>query len=100
VEGYCVAARSLKAVVERPQTEKELIRRALSIGQHMFLDAEIQRLEAVSKPIFASAYSAFADQGYLVHREGKYLAGSELSNASSSEELEQRLFDYLPRQRP
>jgi glycerol-3-phosphate O-acyltransferase len=97
LEGYRVAARSLKAVQERPQAEKDLTRKALAAGQHMFLDGEIQRWEAVSKPIFAGAYSAFADHGYLLNREGKYHAGAELSSPTAVDELEQRLLSYLPK---
>jgi glycerol-3-phosphate O-acyltransferase len=100
LEGYRVAARSLRAVEERPQAEKDLTRKALAVGQHMFLDGEIQRWEAVSKPIFAGAYSAFADHGYLVHREGKYHAGAGLTGTDAIEELEQRLVSYLPKQKP
>jgi glycerol-3-phosphate O-acyltransferase len=99
LEGYRVAARSLKAVQERPQTEKDLTRKALAVGQHMFLDGEIQRWEAVSKPIFAGAYSAFADQGYLMHREGKYHAGAELTGPLEVDGLEQRLVSYLPQRK-
>jgi glycerol-3-phosphate O-acyltransferase len=100
LEGYRVAARSLKLVEERPQAEKDLTRKALAVGQHMFLDGEIQRWEAVSKPIFAGAYSAFADHGYLLNREGKYHAGAGLSGAAAIDELEQRLVSYLPKQKP
>jgi glycerol-3-phosphate O-acyltransferase len=100
LEGYRVAARSLRAVLERPQAEKDLSRKALAMGQHMFLEGEIQRWEAVSKPIFAGAYSAFADQGYLVHRESKYHAGAELTSAATIDELEQRLVSYLPKRKP
>jgi glycerol-3-phosphate O-acyltransferase len=100
VEGYRVAARSLGAIQERPLPEKDLTRKALAIGQHMFLDGEIQRWEGVSKPLFASAYDAFADQGYLVRREGKYHAGIELGSPQALGELEQRIVSYLPKRMP
>ncbi len=96
LEGYRVAARSLKLLLERPQTEKEMSKKALGIGQHMFLDGEILRWEAVSKPILASAYNAFADQGYLVHREGKYHSSPALADEAAVAELEERLHGFLP----
>ncbi len=100
LEGYRVAARSLDFIAEKPAAEKDLLRRALAIGQHMFLDGEIQRSEAVSKPILVSAYSAFADQGYVILREGKYLPGAELSLSGAASRLEARLIDYLPERKP
>lgn len=96
LEGYRVAARSLGALLDKPQTDKDLARRTLSIGEHMFLDGEIQRWEAVSKPIFATAYSALADRGYVLHRDGKYHAGPELVSEASVLVLEQQLMSYLP----
>ena len=100
LEGYRVAARSMSVVLERPVPEKELTRKALSLGQHMFLAGEIRRWEAVSKPIFTSAFASFVDHGYLSLREGKYLPGAELSSAEVATEFEARLVDYLPDNRP
>jgi glycerol-3-phosphate O-acyltransferase len=96
VEGYRVAARSLVALLERPHTDKEMAKKALATGHHMFLDGEILRWEAVSKPIVSSAYSAFADLGYLVHRESKYHATPALASQGVVDDLEQRLVSFLP----
>jgi glycerol-3-phosphate O-acyltransferase len=99
LESYRIAARSLGALLDRPQADKELTRRALSTGEHMFLDGEIQRWEAISKPIFASAYAALGDRGYVIHRDGKYHAGPELRSEASIAALEKQLMSYLPRQK-
>jgi hypothetical protein len=48
----------------------------------------------VSKPILQNAYAAFTDQGYLIHREGKYHAGPELVG-QKLDELEARMAKYL-----
>lgn len=96
LEGYRVAARSLVALIEKPLADKDMSKKALATGHHMFLDGEVLRWEAVSKPILASAYSAFADLGYLVHREGKYHAAPSLSSEVVVDELEQRLVSFLP----
>jgi hypothetical protein len=50
----------------------------------------------VSKPIFSSAYDAFADQGYLLRREGKYHAGPALTGQIAIDDLERLLLSYLP----
>src|SRR4028119_1126704 len=49
LEGYRVAARSLAAVLDKPLPEKEMMRKALTLGNNMFLNGDIQRWEAVSK---------------------------------------------------
>jgi glycerol-3-phosphate O-acyltransferase len=95
-DGYRVAARALKIVSDRPQAEKDLTRKALSLGQHMFLDGDIQRWEAVSEPIFASAFAAFGDQGYVFRRDGKYHAGPKLADKDALDELDRRLVSYIP----
>ncbi|HEY8946667.1 MAG TPA: hypothetical protein VIM73_20585, partial [Polyangiaceae bacterium] len=96
VEGYRVAARSLTAVLDKPVAEKEMLRKSLSLGQRMFLNGEIQRREAVSKPILENAYESFMDQGFLSRRDGKYDRGGALAGRSAVDELEERIVDYLP----
>ncbi len=96
IEGYRVAARSLKTLQDKPLAEKDLTRKALALGQHMFLDGEIQRWEAVSEPIFASAFASLADQGYVLRRDGKYHPGPELANEDALARLDARLVSYIP----
>ena len=93
-EGYRAAARSLSELLERPLADKELVRRGLTVGNRLFLEGTLRRFEAVSKPILQNAYAAFADQGYVIHREGKYHAGPELS-PQKLDELEARVAKYL-----
>ena len=95
LEGYRIAARSLSEVLERPIADKELVRRGLLTGHRLFLEGTIRRWEAVSKPILQNAYAAFAEQGFLMHREGKYHAGPELVG-QKLDELEARVAKYLP----
>jgi glycerol-3-phosphate O-acyltransferase len=96
LEGYRVAARCLGGLVDKPLGEKEMMRKALGVGQRMFLSGEMQRYEAVSKPIFENAFEAFADQGYLVRRDGKYDLGSTLTSQAAVDEVEDRIVSYLP----
>ena len=71
VEGYRVAARGLVALLKGPLTLKDAARRAITTGERMFLAGEIERREAVSRPIIENAYAAFVDQGYLSRSDGK-----------------------------
>lgn len=96
LETYRIAARSLSALADRPLPEKELMRRALATGHRMFLDGQIRRREAVSKPILEHAFDAFADQGLIVRQTGKVLLGPGLAGASDIEALEATIVGYLP----
>jgi glycerol-3-phosphate O-acyltransferase len=95
VEGYIVTARALTLLTKGPMAEKELVKKALGIGQEMFLRDEIQRREAVCKPLVQNALQAFVDQGYLVHRDDYDLAPDHASDAALAE-LERTLTSYLP----
>jgi glycerol-3-phosphate O-acyltransferase len=96
IEGYRVGARALRLLDKGPLTEKELVKRALALGNEMFLAGEIERREAVSKPILENAFESFTDQGLLVHREGYDLSPAAASAARLSE-IEHTLVSYLPR---
>jgi len=65
VEGYRVAARTLRVLVHGPLATKEFLARAVAVGQQMFLGGEIDRREAISRPLFESALLAFADAGWV-----------------------------------
>jgi glycerol-3-phosphate O-acyltransferase len=72
------------------------VKRALAAGQEMFLAGEIERQEAVSKPLITNALAAFVDAGYLVHRQDYDLAQGYASS-DALEGIEQSLRAYLPR---
>jgi glycerol-3-phosphate O-acyltransferase len=71
IEGYYVAARALELLEKSPLAEKELLKKALSLGHRLFLEGAIQRPEAVSKSIVQNAFQAFIDHGYLTVRDTK-----------------------------
>jgi glycerol-3-phosphate O-acyltransferase len=71
IEGYYVAARALELLEKSPLAEKELLKKALSLGHRLFLEGTIQRPEAVSKSIIQNAFQAFIDHGYLTVRDTK-----------------------------
>jgi glycerol-3-phosphate O-acyltransferase len=68
VEGYRVAARGLSALLRGPVATKDLINRAITSGERMFLAGDIARREAVSRPLFENAYTSFVDQGYIARK--------------------------------
>ena len=95
VEGYRVAARSLTALLKGPLTAKELAKRAMAMGDRMFLAGEVSQREAVSRPVIENAFLAFADQGYLARDEGKLALPESFASAGAVATLEARLAAYL-----
>ncbi|MFO0590792.1 MAG: 1-acyl-sn-glycerol-3-phosphate acyltransferase [Polyangiaceae bacterium] len=69
LEGYRIAARALRALAadpnETPHDPHDFVLHALRIGEQMFLGGEIERAEAVSRPLLENALHAFRDLGYL-----------------------------------
>jgi glycerol-3-phosphate O-acyltransferase len=96
IEGYRVGARALRLLEKGPLAEKDLVKRALTVGSEMFLAGEIERREAVSKPTLENAFESFTDLGFLVHRDSYDLSPESTSPARLSE-IEQMLVSYLPR---
>jgi glycerol-3-phosphate O-acyltransferase len=99
VEGYLVAASALRLLLKAPLVEKDFIKRALAQGQEMFLAGEVERQEAVSKPLLQNALQAFADHGYVVHRQN-YDLGEGFTNAEALSGIDHNLRAYLPRRGP
>lgn len=70
VESYCVAAHSLRLLLDGPMSAKDLLEKALGVGERMFLTGAIQQREAVSKPNIENALATFRAAGYLSGGEG------------------------------
>jgi glycerol-3-phosphate O-acyltransferase len=95
LEGYRVAARGLSVLVRGPLPEKELVKRSLALGHRMYLSGEIERHEAVSKPILQNALLAFKDEGYVQLREGKYSLTTSFDSPDAVRAIEGRVAGYL-----
>ncbi len=91
VEGYRIAARALTSLLKGPLTAKDLAKRALTLGERMFLAGEIGRREAVTKPVFENAFLAFVDQGYLARVEGKLVLPESYASADAVRTIETRI---------
>ena len=97
VEGYRVAARGLTPLLKGPLPPKDLVKRAISLGDRMFLAGEIERREAVSRPLFENAQMAFVDQGYLTRIEGKLGLATSYDMQAAVKTIETRVAGFLPR---
>jgi glycerol-3-phosphate O-acyltransferase len=91
VEGYRVAARGLTALLRGPLVTKELVKRAMTIGERMFFAGEIARREAISRPTIENAYASFVDQGYVAKSGGKLALPASYANASAVRTIEARI---------
>lgn len=70
VESYRLAARALGVLLKGSIPARDLLKKALALGERMYLTGEILQREAVSKPNLENAFAAFRDAGYLTGGEG------------------------------
>jgi glycerol-3-phosphate O-acyltransferase len=91
VEGYRVAARGLVPLLRGPLAVKDVVKRAITTGQRMFLAGEIARGEAVTKPLLENAYASFVDQGYVARESGKIVLTESYASASALATIEARI---------
>ena len=91
VEGYRIAARGLAALLRGPLATKELINRAITSGERMFLAGDIARREAVSRPLLENAYMSFVDQGYAARKGQELELNASYRTASAVATIESRV---------
>jgi glycerol-3-phosphate O-acyltransferase len=95
IEGYRVAARALTLLLKGPMSDKDFVRRALVIGDRMFLAGDIEFREAVSKPLIQNALRVFREEGYLEQLdEGKHALAPSFANADTVSTIEGRLVGF------
>ena len=97
LEGYRIGARACMVLLKGALAPKDLVKRAIAIGERMFLAGELFGREAVTRPVIENAFLAFADQGYLGRSEGKYILAPSHANADAVRGIEARTASYLPR---
>jgi glycerol-3-phosphate O-acyltransferase len=71
------------------------VKRALSTGNRMFLAGEIERPEAVCKPVIQNAYLALVDEGYLVREDGKLALAESFRKSAAVGAIEGRIAGYM-----
>ncbi len=97
VEGYRVAARGLVALLKGSLTKKELTQRTLKLGQRLALSGEVERSEAIERPLLENAFESFIEQGYL-EREGEgYRLAPAFGSESDVARAEERVAAFLPK---
>jgi glycerol-3-phosphate O-acyltransferase len=97
LEGYRIAARTARVLARGPLTEKDLTARALRVGEQMFLGGEIERSEAVSRPVFDNAFATFLEQGYLKREADKLALADPFATEESSQAIEAAVVSFLLR---
>ena len=97
LESYRVAARGLSLLLRGPLPQKDIAKRSIALGERMFLNQEITRCEAVSRPVIDNALSAFIDEGYLVRTDGKLALAESYATPGAVKTIESRIALYLPR---
>jgi glycerol-3-phosphate O-acyltransferase len=95
VEGYRVAARALSLLVRGPMTIKEVTKKAIVIGERMFLAGEIQRREAVSGPVIENALEAFVDLEYVNRSDGKLELPESYASTETVRTIEAKVAGFI-----
>jgi glycerol-3-phosphate O-acyltransferase len=96
VEGYRVAARALTTLLRSALPAKEVIKRAITAGERMFLAGEIRRREAVTRALIENAFSSFVDQGYVERSDGKFTLTASYATAVAVATIESRIAAMAP----
>ncbi len=91
IDGYRIAARALTHLLRGPMGSKDLVKRAMTLGERMFLAGEIARREAVSRTLLENAYASFVDLGYLGRTEGKLVLNESYATPSAVATIESRI---------
>jgi glycerol-3-phosphate O-acyltransferase len=104
VESYRVAARGLAGLEKGPLDSKDLVKQTLATGRLMYLSGEVERAEAISKPLLENAFAAFQDLGYVNHAAGQMqlpnTPSPEHANGHAGRCLEESIAKYLDREAP
>jgi glycerol-3-phosphate O-acyltransferase len=94
LESYRVAARGLSVLLKGPASQKDVVKKALAVGERMFLAGEIERPEAVTRPTIANAYLAFADQGYVSVSQGKVSLAESFATPAAVAAIESKIAGF------
>jgi glycerol-3-phosphate O-acyltransferase len=96
LEGYRVAARGLTSLLRGAVPMKDLVKRAITTGERMFLAGEIARREAVNRPLLENAYTSFVDQGYVARKGNEAELNESYATSSAVATIESRILAMGP----
>ncbi len=95
-ESYRLAARASKVLLEETTSRKDWIKRALALGQRMYLAGEIEQRESLSKSRLEGALLALRDHGLVRFAQNDGLrAGAQMRDEGDVREAEQKLAAFL-----
>jgi glycerol-3-phosphate O-acyltransferase len=94
--GYRVAARTLTLLLKGPMAEKDMVKKALAIGERMYLAGEITRLEGINRSILENAFNALRDQQYIVLHDGKWELSSSFATQDTVGIVEAQIRSFVP----
>ncbi len=95
IEGYLIAATNLEGLFGEARSDKELIKSGLSLGKSLYLDRQLSRREAISKPVLENAYHSLTALGYLRTRSGKIELAEAYKSRAALDELLDNLRGFL-----
>jgi glycerol-3-phosphate O-acyltransferase len=96
LEAYRVVARTAALLAKGPLGPKELVKKALVVGERMYLASEISRREALSKPVFENATQILVEQGYLVRDAGRLALSQTFEGPEGAAAIEAKISAFLP----
>jgi glycerol-3-phosphate O-acyltransferase len=99
VESYRIAARGLGGLRTGPRDAKDLVKQTLATGRLMYLSGEVERAEAISKPLIQNAFAAFQDLGEVTQAGGQIQLPPDAKDGALSA-LEESIARYLDRETP
>lgn len=92
-EAYLLAARAIQDVPREGRDKKDWLKRALAVGQRMYLAGEIEDRESISKPKLETAITALKDHGLIkLNAKGHVEPGADVE---AVEEFVNQLKLYL-----
>ncbi len=99
IEAYRIAARGLAGLRGGPLEAKDLAKQTLQTGRRMYLSGEVERAEAISRPLLENAFAAFQDLGHVTQARGQLHLPTE-SKDEAIPALEESIAKYLDREAP
>jgi len=97
IEGYRVAARTLRNLRKGAVLPKDFVKKGLALGKRMFLSGEIARREAIQRPLLENAILAFGDLGIVERREQKLVLAQTFGTIEAVKAVERRIAGFSPR---
>lgn len=94
VETARLTARAITTLGKGAQPGKDIVKRALPLGDKMFLAGELGLREAISRAVIENTLEAFVDLGYLTREAGAYALAPTYQEGDARETIERRIASF------